>query len=1092
MYKHFFVILFCLLMGQSRFSVAQEKKFIINSGEIIKNGISLYDEGKYKEAIEKLKEVDRNDTNYVWALAELSLAYTADSQYVKAIKIADEGLSYNSKSQAYFYRNKAVALDKMGKTDEAIKVNEEALTKYPWDFLTRYNCALAYEKKDLPKAIAMYKEVLSYNPYHPLTHYRLGAIASDEGKLVPYMLSSYMYLLVRPGGSNALETITKIEQLVKGEINLPENKDKENYSFSELESIIESKAALSNKYKRKVKLNYSFVAQTQLFLEKLEYKASDTSVWMQQYVPFFVELNRKNYLEPFIYTILSGLNIPDVQNWLKKNQARKQEFFTWASSYISKDVTKKTVQINGKEYTLDAFYYDNRNIYSLGNFKDEKKTINVGPWIIFYSNTVVNAEGTFDNNGQKTGEWKYYYDDGVLKEVSNYKGGKADGPAKVYHPNGAVRYVYAMADGNIQGEAKIYNNAEVLETINQFKDSKLDGVIKTFYNSGTLKSEVPYVNGLKEGKEKVYNKLGTLVQEGEYKNGKYNGSYKTYHANGKVASEGMIKDDQEEGVWNHYYESGKQSVVANFKNGILVGSWKKYSEDGLLMEECTYNEKGKLVGEHKVYDSDGKIHYILDYKDDKLKNVRFFDKSGKLIAENKEKGGVLKLKSFYPDGIHVMSEGTYKNGLRDGVWKYYELNGFVTSEENYKAGNKDGSFRSFYSNGKLESEYSYKKGMLDGFYKRYHKNGKTSTEGYYVDGYKEGYWYNYFPNGKLSEVYYYINGEEQGIYEDYSVVGHRRLTTFVKDGVFTEEAIYDTLGKAYTTCTLRWGTGDFIQKHLNGKPYVKAKMNGGLLQGQYQKFYPNGQLREKYSFVDGLRHGPIEGFTEEGKKDFSGAYFLGKKTGIWKYYFPDGKTLSAVGKYVNGNRDSLWVWYNEDGTKSSESFYKNNNLHGLNVYYSPDGKEVILMRKYEDDVLVSYNNMKNGANGEFIPVQNETVDITGYYANDTKAIEFKVDKGMREGSCIAYYPSGKKWYEKNYVNGDLEGPKIVYFEDGKVQEKAEFFADELNGIKTTYHPNGKIKSSETYILGVRHGVSRFYDINGKLVKEKKYVDGLTY
>lgn len=1093
MFNKFFLILFCLLFWQSLTSFAQEKKFIINSAEIINEGVSLFDEGKYKESIEKLKEVDRNDTNYVWALAELSVSYVADSQFVQGIKMADEGLSYNSKSENHFLRSKGVALDKMGKTDEAIKVNEYALKKYPWDFLTRYNCALAYEKKNLPKSVSMYKDIIvNYNPFHPLSHYRLSTIAADEGKLAPYMLASYMYLMLKPGGSNALDVITKVEKLVKGETNLPENKDKVNYSFADLETIIESKAALSSKYKHKVKLNYPFVSQTQLFLEKLEYKASDTSIWMQQYVPFFVELNKKNYLEPFVYTMLSGLNIPEVQNWLKKNQAKKQEFYSWASSYLSKDITKKTITIDGKDQTLSVWYYDTRFIHSLGNYKDAQNTIRTGHWIYYYPNTVVSAKGNYDSNGKKTGDWKYYYDNGVLKEVESYNAGKSEGTYKLYYPNGAIKYSCTMANGSIQGELKYYNNAEILETSNIFKDDKLNGTSKSFYNSGAVKSEVNFINGLKEGKAKDFNNIGVLVKEGEYKNGKYNGTYKSYYNNGKVASEGLIKDDKEEGVWNHYYDNGKQGEVSNFKDGKNIGSWKKYSETGHLLEECTYNEKGKLNGEHKVYDTDGKLHYILDYKDGKLKGLRYFDKSGKLISENKEKGGVLKLKSLYPDGKHIMSEGTYKDGLRDGIWKYYELTGVVSSEENYKAGAKEGPAKSFYSNGKKETELTYKNNLLDGYYKGFYRNGKTSIEGYYVNDQKEGYWYRYYPNGKVSDVYYYLNGEEYGIYEDYSALGYKRLTSNLKAGLFNEETIYDTTGKAYTTCSLKFATGDFTQKHLNGKPYVKVKMKGGLYQGDYQKFYPNGKLKEKYNYIDGLKHGPSEGFTEDGKPEFKGSYFLGKRTGIWKFYYSDGKTLSSTGKYVNGSKDSLWVWYNEDGTKNSEFIYHNNNLNGQNVYYSPDGKEVILLRNFENDVLVSYNNMKNGANGALIPVANETAQITGYYANGTKAIEFTLEKGMREGKCIAYYPSGQKWYEKNYQNSDLEGPRTEYYADGKVKEKADYFADEYNGLRTTYYPNGKIKSSENYILGVLHGVFRFYDVNGKLVKEKKYVDGWTY
>src|SRR5262249_35809447 len=60
---------------------AQENNPLINSGEIIKEAVKLHDEGKYKEAISLYKKINRSDTNYVFAMYELALSYSADSQY---------------------------------------------------------------------------------------------------------------------------------------------------------------------------------------------------------------------------------------------------------------------------------------------------------------------------------------------------------------------------------------------------------------------------------------------------------------------------------------------------------------------------------------------------------------------------------------------------------------------------------------------------------------------------------------------------------------------------------------------------------------------------------------------------------------------------------------------------------------------------------------------------------------------------------------------------------------------------------------------------------------------------------------------------
>ncbi|HMC83951.1 MAG TPA: hypothetical protein VKI61_00430, partial [Chitinophagaceae bacterium] len=75
---------------------AQEKNPLINSGEIISEAVKLHDAGKYKEAIDQYKKINRNDTNYVWALYETALSYSADSQYNEAIHNCELALAEKS------------------------------------------------------------------------------------------------------------------------------------------------------------------------------------------------------------------------------------------------------------------------------------------------------------------------------------------------------------------------------------------------------------------------------------------------------------------------------------------------------------------------------------------------------------------------------------------------------------------------------------------------------------------------------------------------------------------------------------------------------------------------------------------------------------------------------------------------------------------------------------------------------------------------------------------------------------------------------------------------------------------------------------
>jgi len=67
---------------------------------------------------------------------------------------------------------------------------------------------------------------------------------------------------------------------------------------------------------------------------------------------------------------------------------------------------------------------------------------------------------------------------------------------------------------------------------------------------------------------------------------------------------------------------------------------------------------------------------------------------------------------FYPSG-KIQWTGTYKNGLEDGIWKYYHENGKLKSEQHYIRGKEHGTFSDYDTNGKLIKQSIYKSGKLE-------------------------------------------------------------------------------------------------------------------------------------------------------------------------------------------------------------------------------------------------------------------------------------------------------------------------------------------------------------------------------------------
>jgi len=106
-------------------------------------------------------------------------------------------------------------------------------------------------------------------------------------------------------------------------------------------------------------------------------------------------------------------------------------------------------------------------------------------------------------------------------------------------------------------------------------------------------------------------------------------------------------------------------------------------------------------GEKKVYYSDGKIQYIVEFKNGKANGrVREYDREGKL----------------YMDAI-------FADGHRHGKCTHFYKNGNPFEVSNFVIGEKDGIESKYYENGKLLATIIYKKNKVQPGLKEYKIDG---------------------------------------------------------------------------------------------------------------------------------------------------------------------------------------------------------------------------------------------------------------------------------------------------------------------------------------------------------------------------------
>ena len=77
-----------------------------------------------------------------------------------------------------------------------------------------------------------------------------------------------------------------------------------------------------------------------------------------------------------------------------------------------------------------------------------------------------------------------------------------------------------------------------------------------------------------------------------------------------------------------------------------------------------------------------------------------------------------------------MERYTTKNGVRDGTYQKWYLNGQIGKQSYYKNGVLDGKLITWYPNGIVKATYPITNGSLEGTAKYYDENGNLSWQVY--------------------------------------------------------------------------------------------------------------------------------------------------------------------------------------------------------------------------------------------------------------------------------------------------------------------------------------------------------------------------
>lgn len=1086
--KTFLVVLFfSLFSGVS----GQVKVDYVDYKDVLKEIEGDVESENYDAAIKKLEQVNPNDSVYYSLLTTIAYYYLLDDKYEECIKACDKGLAGDDwlVDKYYFYLNKAAAQQSLEQYDESIATNTEALKRYPKGYTFLFNRSIDYEKKgELKKATEDLMESVKINPFYVKAHLRLGNLFADQNKTAQALICLDTYLMLSPDGKYSAAVWELAENIadrsnvgkLKSKVSLTED---DSY-FNELNTLLNSKAAIDKKYKTHNKIRSALALQTHLILEYLKEKKIGTGFFQERYVRLFKWIQETGQYNSMIYTI-------HVDSPVRSYKTIASKKIAVIKSYIVK-FYKEWTKINEKnkeffnEKEQEVFYvYDNQEL--VGVIEDYKDGMLNGYAVLYNKYGAKVSEGEFKDS-KKEGLWTVYRTDGTVRKKVELKNDLKDGVFSLYNVWGVKTHEAHYKENIANGEVKNYYKEGALNSVSTYKDDKLEGIYTRYFYPGLAKKfTVNYTDGKLEGEYKEFYSNGKVYSMVNFKNDYKEGEQKEFFSDGKLYTTKFYTEGLLEGESIEYYYNGKVANKGTWKNGLEDGKWVYYYNNGKKDNEYTA-VKGLIDGEYLSYDIDGTLVGKYQYKNGKFVGYQLFDKDGNQIKEAKKQKGKFYFVLKYSNG-NLRTEGEYDvKGGKIGVWKYYRRNGTLLSKEIYSDGKLNGQGINYFTTGEKRTVIDYKEGKKDGYYAEYWRNGYIKEQGNYKDDKKVGEWISYHPNGNINGLRYFSNGKQTGKTVYY--------TTDKK--VAEEQYLFDDFVYKYVLFSDTVNPPNILEMPFDSVRTVERKYIDGTLRskgtkiyntynGVYKYFGVNGQLEMEGNFVFGKRDGEWKWYNENGTIKQTGTYDLGDKIGKWISYY-DNKQINTIEFYKMGKQDSIETTYNKEGKIIRESQYFEDEFHGYRKFYSEEGK-LQLVRYYEYGYLIGWSHLdKNGKLLPMIPIKNETAKIKSLFDNGKVARDFEMVNGQFHGDYKEYYYSGQLFEIQHYKYGMETGEHISYYPNGKVKQKVTYKNDNKEGEEIEYYETGTIKRKATYTGGDLYGKEYYYNKKGELTKTIYYFD----
>lgn len=236
------------------------------------------------------------------------------------------------------------------------------------------------------------------------------------------------------------------------------------------------------------------------------------------------------------------------------------------------------------------------------------------------------------------------------------------------------------------------------------------------------------------------------------------------------------------------------------------------------------------------------------------------------------------------DANRSLDEFTVHNGENE----IFYSNGSIRARFHVENDRKNGHFAEFWPNEYPKTEGKFINGSKGGVWYSYFDNGYLESKGLYVENLRDGLWVENFENGIIWSETNYFRGLRNGFQKIYDPDGNLiSINNYEMGRLESHEVVHD---EEYNVSV----TKDVIESYANGNISKKGRIVAGRKTGVWTWYYPNGKIWITTEYKNGLICGPFNKFFEDGAAKLKGSFEQGKFIGKWTFLDKNSKIIKEV------------------------------------------------------------------------------------------------------------------------------------------------------------------------------------------------------